>query len=102
MKIIIDIQKDVYEATCNEQVELVIKIPKSSYEATCNGYMLPPDVDNVVNAIKDGKPLPQHHGRLIDADDLKHELIDKEWITDYDGDGLEDIVNEAPTIIEKE
>ena len=37
-------------------IELVIKIPKDSYEATCNGHMLPPDVENVVNAIKNGTP----------------------------------------------
>ena len=33
-------------------IELVIKIPEDSYKATCNGCMLPPDVENVVNAIK--------------------------------------------------
>jgi hypothetical protein len=81
-------------------IELVIKIPKDSYEATCNGCMLPPDVENVVNAIKNGTPLPKGHGRLIDIDKLKQELINEEWITDNDGGGLENIVDEAPTIIE--
>lgn len=64
MEIMIDMPEE-YDATCNGQVEIVIKIPKNSYEATCNEHMLPPDVDNVINAIKDGKPLPEHHGRLI-------------------------------------
>lgn len=35
-------------------IELVIKIPESSYKAACNGCMLPPDVENVVQGIKDG------------------------------------------------
>lgn len=33
-------------------VELVIKISEDSYKATCNGSMLPPDVKNVVESIK--------------------------------------------------
>ena len=40
-------------------VELVIKIPKDTYIATCNESMLPPDVENVVNAIKNGTQLPK-------------------------------------------
>ena len=40
-------------------IELVIKIPEESYKATCNGCMLPPDVENVVNAIKNGTPLSE-------------------------------------------
>ena len=46
-------------------IELVIKIPEDSYKATCNGWMLPPDVENVVQGIKNGTPLPKGHGRLI-------------------------------------
>lgn len=38
-------------------MEILIKISEDSYKATCNGCMLPPDVENVVNAIKNGKPL---------------------------------------------
>lgn len=59
-------------------MEIVIKIPKDSYEATCNGCMLPPDVENVVNAIKNGKPLPEHHGlidRLELSDHIKNRMI---------------------------
>ena len=51
-------------------MELIIKISEDSYKATCNGYMLPPDVENVVQGIKNGTPLPKGHGRLIDADKL--------------------------------
>lgn len=51
-------------------IELVIKISEDSYKATCSGSMLPPDVKNVVNAIKNGTPLPKGHGDLIDRNEL--------------------------------
>lgn len=56
-------------------IELVIKIPESSYRATCNGCMLPPDVDNVVQAIKNGIQLPKGHGDLIDRKELLKQPI---------------------------
>ena len=40
-------------------IEFVIKISEDSYKATCNGYMLPQDVKNVVQGIKNGIPLEQ-------------------------------------------
>lgn len=84
MQIVIDIDDIIYKDAVNSKVLF-------------NEY-----VSEVAIAIISGTPLPKHHGRLIDADELKQELINKEWITDYDGDGLENIVNEAPTIIEGE
>jgi hypothetical protein len=80
-------------------IELVIKIPKDSYEATCNGCMLPPDVENVVNAIKNGTPLPEHHGRLIDADELRR-TMEKDVRKAMSFVDLTDFVWLAPTIIE--
>ena len=80
-------------------MKIVIDIPKGTYESFINECT---GTTDILQAVRDGILLPEHHGKLIDADDLKHELIDKEWITDYDGDGLEYIINEAPTIIEKE
>lgn len=40
-------------------MQIIIDIPENSYKATCNGCMLPPDVENVVEAIKNGTPLPK-------------------------------------------
>lgn len=57
-------------------IELVIKIPKESYKATCNGCMLPPDVENVVQGIKNGKPLLKDHEKTIDAIDFAIKAID--------------------------
>lgn len=52
-------------------IELVIKISEDSYKATCSGSMLPPHVENVVNAIKTGTPLPKGHGRIGDLSELE-------------------------------
>lgn len=71
-------------------MELIIKISEDSYKATCNGCMLPPDVENVVQGIKNGTPLPKGHGRLIDADAVLEDPI---------GDTYKDI-DIAETIIE--
>ena len=56
------------------KIELVIKIPEDSYKATCNGCMLPPDVENVVNAIRNGTLLPKGHGELKDVDIIHKEI----------------------------
>ena len=48
-------------------MQIVIDIPEDSYKATCKGSMLPPDVKNVVQGIKNGILLPKGHGDLIDV-----------------------------------
>ena len=45
-------------------MQIVIDISENTYKATCTESMLPPDVKNVVNAIKNGTPLPKGHGRF--------------------------------------
>lgn len=66
-------------------MRVVIDISEDSYKATCSGSMLPPDVKNVVNAIKNGTVLPKGHGDLIDrnaalAEFDKADLSKKEMI----------------------
>ena len=46
---------------------------------------------NVINAIKNGAPLPKGHGRLIDADELKKVINQFDYY---------DQVSDAPTILE--
>ena len=58
-------------------IELVIKISEDSWKATCNGHMLPPDVENVVQGIKNGTPLPKGHGRLKDEDEIIKAIQDR-------------------------
>jgi len=52
-------------------MQIVIDIPEETYKATCNGCMLPPDVENVVQGIKNGTPLPKGHGRIGDLLELE-------------------------------
>lgn len=49
--------------------------------------------DDIIKAIRNGKPLPKGHGRLIDAD----RLYDDFEYADYD---FEEALEYAPTIIE--
>lgn len=48
-------------------MQIVINISEETYKATCKGSMLPPDVKNVVQGIKNGILLPKGHGDLIDV-----------------------------------
>ena len=68
-------------------------------------YVLDNDVDRILieNAIYNGKPLPEKHGRLIDADELYGDFID--GTEGYDCNTwnrieIGDIIEDAPTIIE--
>lgn len=81
-------------------IELVIKIPEVSYKATCGGSMLPSDVKNVVNAIKNGKQLPKVHGNLKDMGNLKYvfDLTRDDPI--YSGKDIERAIKSMTTIIE--
>ena len=81
--------------------EIVIKISDELYEYIVKGKDLRED-DEMALAIADGKPLPEHHGRLID----EQQIIDrfkpiekfKDWIIGLDG--LVSVLSDAPTIIE--
>ena len=80
-------------------IELVIRINKESYEQIIEAGDL--DYLEVITAIENGTPLPENHGRLIDADALECEpyLISK-------GNGMyEEVkgyfnIDETPTILE--
>ena len=79
-------------------MKLIIDIPEQMYinakaDTLCGA-------DTLVNAIKNGKPLPKRHGRLIDADDFKKKVCT------YQQTGCGDCKHslccpeDAPTIIE--
>ena len=82
-------------------IEIVIKISEDSYKATCSGSMLPPDVKNVIDAIKNGTPLPKGHGKIGDLTKLYNE-IDKRNRGKNKGKytGILALVSFADTIIE--
>lgn len=74
MQIVIDIDDDMYKSVVNN-----------------NAYVLG-DADWILleNAIANSTPLPEHHGRLIDADKIMR----------VDHIVLESAIDNAPTIIE--
>ena len=89
MKIVIDIDEHIYEQVM----------------ADSEVYVLDNEVDRILieNAIYNGEPLPEKHGRLIDADELYGDFID--GTEGYDCNTwnrieIGDIIEDAPTIIE--
>ncbi len=80
-------------------MQIVIKISENAYD-----YIRDCDSENYIvttelyNAVYNGVPLPENHGRLIDADEL-------EWMVPNIEDEYEHchrIIRDAPTIIEAE
>lgn len=54
---------------------------------------------NILENIE-GTPLPKHHGRLIDADNIA--LIDEQFYVPSDYYVAESAINDAPTVLEAE
>lgn len=50
-----------------EKIKIVIDIPLENYKNILNGFGLR---SRVFDAIRNGTPLPEKHGRLIDLDEL--------------------------------
>lgn len=76
-------------------MKIVIELDEILYGEFLTYGIVGLNVDNQIEiskAIRKGKPLPKHHGRLIDADALW-----KKWV--FDNIGKQEI-DEAPTIIE--
>ena len=67
-------------------MEIVIKISDEDYKAIAKGYL---PFGAIADAIRNGTPLPEHHGRLIDADAIPRHLV-----RDIDE------IDKQPTIIE--
>ena len=90
-----------------EYREIVIKIPEEIISfVNLNGF-LPENYRSAMGRVLlDGVELPEEHGDLIDRDKLLNTLEKLEWIridcaVDEDNTNiLEDIIGEAPTIIE--
>ena len=76
-------------------MKIVIDIPDTYYEY-CKAQE---DAIEIQLAVKNGTPLPEHHGRLIDADELKR-TMEKDMRRALSFVDLTDFVWLAPTIIE--
>lgn len=73
-------------------MKLVIDVPEEEYNTRQLLHYFGCYSDKLDLVIYNGTPLPEHHGRLIDADALW-----KKWV--FDAIGKQEI-DEAPTIIE--
>lgn len=67
-------------------MQLVIDIPDEIYKKYMDDRIR---VTDVLHAVRHGKPLPEHHGRLVDADAIPRHLV-----RDIDE------IDKQPTIIE--
>lgn len=74
-----------------KDIELVIKIPEEDFERCKKRFQM--RIDIMGDAIANGKPLPQGHGRLVDAD----MLLDLYHDNDYD---FYEALDDVQTIIE--
>lgn len=90
-------------------MKLVIDIPEEIYLNVKKDYLY--DTEVIVNAFKNGIPLPKGHGRLIDGDELDgvmyHEAFEKDTDLQKWDSGcwvrykmFENKMADAPTIIE--
>ena len=77
-------------------MKIVIDIPEEMYQNVLNGTYCGQLYEN----LKNGIPLPEHHGRLIDADWVKNTL-DIYVINEYNGQFIRrSDIDIIPTIIE--
>ena len=85
-------------------MKIVIDIEDYDREWIANGYHIPDEINSkIADAIIIGTPLPEHHGRLIDADELYSDFIDGTEGYDcqtWNRIEIGDIIEDAPTIIE--
>lgn len=81
-------------------MQIVIDVPDGCYEELCNARFPVQDAYRLVAWIMDGTPLPDGHGRLIDAkayyDNIKKHYFDNTTVMRCTEIGLGCI----PTIIE--
>ena len=78
-------------------MQIVIEIPKAQKKMVDAIMELPPQVENdLISAIRHGTPLPEHHGRLMDADAYINKHEECGWLDDITVDEFNKI---TPTII---
>ena len=87
-------------------IELVIKIPEELLEYFANHNCMSDDgwfshSSKLLDAFRNGTPLPKGHGDLIDRGELKTHIVGTEQGTDLEV-YLEPTIINAPTIIKAE
>jgi len=81
-------------------MQIIIDIPKVMFINAKSDLLFGSAI--LVNAIKNGTPLPKGHGRLIDADKLKkvYENTEDAEYCKWTLYGVTSEIDDAPTIIE--
>lgn len=85
MKIVIDIDDNIYTRLFDNGVD---------------DYDDPMDINT---AIRNGTPLPEHHGRLIDLEEVRYRYVNIIKVSNSELENLRmlaEILDTAPTIIE--
>ena len=78
-------------------MKIVIKLHEKDFESIKKGYL---PFGAIADAIRNGTPLPKHHGRLVDADWVKNTL-DIYVLNEYGGQFIRrNDIDSVPTIIE--
>ena len=90
MKIIIDIPDEFYKHTC--ETGFLVSSP-SRYLMT---------MSELTNAIKNGTPLPKHHGRLISEEDMLSVIMFSKLFDDAKVGEVKEALLNIPTIIKGE
>lgn len=84
-------------------MRLIIEIPDFVFSLAKKTNIIRANIEGLEKAIIEGKPLPEWHGRLIDADALKAKMpIEYGHGNVYSGAIVNQYIDEAPTIIEAE
>ena len=79
-------------------MKIVIDIPKELRKDILEDGVLYADYEPVLrDAIKNGTPLPEKHGRLINADELRYKVSGSDYAYEMTYE-----VDTAPTILEAE
>ena len=80
-------------------MQRIINIPEETFKYYVTLANKGEQIGNLERIILDGTPLPKHHGRLIDADELKRTMENdpRKALSFVD---LTDFIWLAPTIIE--
>ena len=84
-------------------MKIVIEIPEDAYRQIRN-WGVPTDElrRKIYDIIDNGTPLPEHHGRLIDEQQIidRFKPVEKFEYWRIGLDGLVNVLSDAPTIIE--
>ena len=103
MKMIVDIPEDAYDYLINTSF---VENPKIMFNQSVEDRKHTMQLFEVIDAVKNGTPLPKGHGRLIDADALEKKMTEYINTLPLAYDEAERIVllmnhfDDAPTIIE--